>query len=141
MFCVKDSLLTGLTITKKIEVNRDRTIGFMGDEGRVYSTPSMVEDIEYTCHELIQSHLDEGENTVGTHVSVDHIAATVEGDTVEVSITVIEIDGRAISMEATVTDSLEEVGRGKHSRFVVDVKKTFGRLQAKREKVFGTQHH
>ena len=138
---MKDSLLTGLTITKKIEVNRDRTIGFMGDEGRVYSTPSMVEDIEYTCHELIQSHLDEGENTVGTHVSVDHIAATVEGDTVEVSITVIEIDGRAISMEATVTDSLEEVGRGKHSRFVVDVKKTFDRLQAKRGKVFGTQHH
>ena len=138
---MRDSLLTGLTITKKIEVNRDRTIGFMGDEGRVYSTPSMVEDIEYTCHELIQSHLDEGENTVGTHVSVDHIAATVEGDTVEVSITVIEIDGRAISMEATVTDSLEEVGRGKHSRFVVDVKKTFDRLQAKRGKVFGTQHH
>ena len=138
---MKDSLLTGLTIAKKIEVNRDRTIGFMGDEGRVYSTPSMVEDIEYTCHELIQSHLDEGENTVGTHVSVDHIAATVEGDTVEVSITVIEIDGRAISMEATVTDSLEEVGRGKHSRFVVDVKKTFDRLQAKRGKVFGTQHH
>ena len=85
---MKDSLLTGLTITKKIEVNRDRTIGFMGDEGRVYSTPSMVEDIEYTCHELIQSHLDEGENTVGTHVSVAHIAATVEGDTVEVTITV-----------------------------------------------------
>ena len=141
MFCVKDSLLTGLTITKKIEVNRDRTIGFMGDEGRVYSTPSMVEDIEYTCHELIQSHLDEGENTVGTHVSVDHIAATVEGDTVEVTITVNKIDGRAISMEATVTDSLEEVGRGKHSRFVVDVNKTFDRVQAKREKVFGTPHH
>ena len=138
---MKDSLLTGLAITKKIEVNRDRTIGFMGDEGRVYSTPSMVEDIEYTCHQLIQSHLDEGENTVGTHVSVDHVAATVEGDTVEVTITIIKIDGRAISMKATVTDSLEEVGRGKHSRFVVDVNKTFDRLQAKREKVFGTQLH
>ena len=131
-FSVKDSLLNGLTIKRKIEINRERTISFMGDEGRVYSTPSMVEDIEYTCHELIQCHLDESENTVGIHVFVDHVGATLEGDTVEVTATVIDVEGRTISMEATVTDSLEEVGRGKHRRFVVDVKKTFDRLQEKR---------
>ena len=68
----------------KTTTDRDRTIGFMGDEGRVYSTPSMVRDIEYTCHELLNEHLEDGENSVGTHVSVDHIGATVEGDEVEV---------------------------------------------------------
>ena len=135
---MKESLATGLTTSKKIEINRDRTIGFMGEEGRVYSTPSMVEDIEYTCHELIQTHLDEGENTVGTHVSVDHVGATVEGDTVEVMIKVIGVEGRAISFEALVKVSVEEVGRGKHNRFIVDVAKTFNRLTAKREKIFGS---
>ena len=58
---LKDTLLAGLQVTKKIKINRERTIGFMGENGRVYGTPSMVEDIEYTCHELIQSHLDENE--------------------------------------------------------------------------------
>jgi fluoroacetyl-CoA thioesterase len=134
---VKDTLKPGLTHTNKIKIDRDRTIGFMGDEGRVYSTPNMVEDIEYTCHAFLMDHLHEGENTVGTHVSVDHVGATVEGDTVEITITVVGVDGRAVAMEATVKDSLEEVGRGKHNRVVVDVAKTFERLQAKREKVLG----
>jgi len=134
---LKDTLLTGLQVTKKIKVNRERTIGFMGEKGRVYGTPSMVEDIEYTCHELIQSHLDEDENSVGTHVSVDHLGATLEGDTVEVKVGVINIDGRRVSFEAEVKDTLEVVGRGKHSRFIVDINKTFERLNAKHEKLFG----
>ena len=135
---MKDSLTAGVTAIQKIAIDRDRTIGFMGDEGRVYSTPSMVRDIEYTCHELLNEHLDDGENSVGTHVSVDHIGATVEGDEVEVSITITAVEGRAVSFEATVKDSLEEVGRGVHNRFVVDVQKTYERLTEKRKKVMGS---
>ena len=135
---MKDSLTAGVTATQKIAIDRDRTIGFMGDEGRVYSTPSMVRDIEYTCHELLNEHLDDGENSVGTHVSVDHIGATVEGDEVEVSVTITAVEGRAVSFEATVKDSLEQVGRGVHNRFVVDVQKTYERLTEKRKKVMGS---
>ena len=135
---MKDSLTAGVTATQKIAIDRDRTIGFMGDEGRVYSTPSMVRDIEYTCHELLNEHLHDGENSVGTHVSVDHIGATVEGDEVEVSVTITAVEGRAVSFEVTVKDSLEEVGRGVHNRFVVDVQKTYERLTQKRKKVMGS---
>ena len=135
---MKESLTAGVTATQKIAIDRDRTIGFMGDEGRVYSTPSMVRDIEYTCHELLNEHLDDCENSVGTHVSVDHIGATVEGDEVEVSVTITAVEGRAVSFEATVKDSLEEVGRGVHNRFVVDVQKTYERLTEKRKKVMGS---
>ena len=109
----------------------------MGEQGRVYGTPSMVEDIEYACHELIQTHLDANENSVGIHISVDHIAATLEGDTVEVTVNLVNIEGRTASMEATVTDSLEVVGRGQHQRFIVDINKTFDRLQTKHQKLFG----
>jgi len=134
---LKDTLSKGLQVTKKIKINRERTIGFMGEKGRVYGTPSMVEDIEYTCHELIQCHLDENENSVGTHVSVDHIGATLEGDTIEVKVAVVDIKGRTVSFEAEVKDTIEVVGRGKHNRFVVDIDKTFERLNAKHEKLFG----
>ncbi|MDP7547686.1 MAG: LysR family transcriptional regulator [Alphaproteobacteria bacterium] len=132
---MKDSLVAGISTTAKILVDRDRTIGFMGDEGRVYATPWMVRDIEHTARDWLIEHLDEDEDTVGTHVSVDHIAATVEDDSVEVTITVEEVNGRAVSMSAHVKDSLEDVGIGKHNRFVVDKSKTFERLEAKRAKI------
>ena len=132
---MKDSLVACLSTTAKIEIDRERTIAFMGDEGRVYATPSMVLDIEYTARNWLMEYLDEGEDTVGTHVSVDHLAATVEGDSIEVTITVTEVNGRAITMSAQIKDSLEEVGKGVHNRFVVDKAKTFERLEAKRAKI------
>ena len=135
---MKESLAVGLTSTRKFTVDRERTIGFMGDEGRVYSTPSLVRDIEYSCHELLMEHLEDGENSVGTHVSVDHIGATVEGDEISVLVTITAVEGRAVSFEATVKDSIEEVGRGVHNRFVVDVQKTYERLTEKRKKVMGS---
>ena len=45
---MKDSLQAGARISVTIDVDRTRTIGFMGDEGRVYATPSMISDFEYT---------------------------------------------------------------------------------------------
>ena len=132
---MKDSLVVGISTTVKILVDQDRTIAFMGNEGRVYATPSMVLDIEYTARNWLMEYLDEGEDTVGIHVSVDHIGATVEGDTVEIIITVIELNGRAIMMSAHVKDSLEDEGKGLHNRFVVDKSKTFARLEEKRLKI------
>lgn len=132
---MKNSLVVGLTVTKQIEIDKSRTISFMGNEGRVYSTPAMVEDIEYTCHELLDEHLDENENSVGIHISVDHIGASLESDTIDVSVTVIKIEGRVIEMEAAVNDSIEQVGKGIHRRFLVDTNKTYERIKLKREQI------
>ena len=132
---MKDSLIAGLSKTVQIEIDEGRTIAFMGDKGRVYATPSMILDIEQVSRNWLLDFLDEGEDTVGTHVSIDHIGATVEGDTVEITITVKEINGRSIIMDAQVKDSIEDVGKGIHSRFVVDKVKTFDRLENKRAKI------
>ncbi len=132
---MKDSLTAGISTTARILVDQERTIAFMGDRGRVYATPSMVLDIEYTARNWLMGFLDMGEDTVGTHVSVEHMGATVEGDTVEITITVEEVNGRSIVMSALIKDSLEEVGKGNHNRFVVDKEKTFSRLEQKRAKI------
>jgi fluoroacetyl-CoA thioesterase len=44
---MKASLHPGVARVSRITIDRDRTIGFMGDEGRVYATPRLVSDIEY----------------------------------------------------------------------------------------------
>ena len=134
---MKDSLIAGVTTTRTFEVVPENCICFMGDEGRVYATPYMIRDIEQTCRDFLLEHIDDNEDSVGTHVNVFHTGATVEGDKVEITITITEVKGRAITMEVAVKDSLEDVGKGTHSRFVVDKQTTFERLSAKREQVFG----
>jgi predicted thioesterase len=131
---MKDSLQQGLKTTRRIEIDRARTIDFMGEEGRVYATPALVQDIEVTCRDLLLDHLDPGEDSVGTRVEVDHLAATLEGMWVEITATIAALDGRAASFEVTARDAVDDVARGRHNRFVVDVEKTKARLAAKAAK-------
>ncbi|TAN56050.1 MAG: LysR family transcriptional regulator [Rhodospirillales bacterium] len=131
---MKPTLAPGLAATRRFEVDKDRTIGFMGEEGRVYATPSMVRDIEMTCRDFLLTQLDAGEDSVGTRVEFDHMAATPLGMAVEFTATVAEVKGRAVTFEVTGKDAVDQICRGKHMRFVVDVAKTLERLKAKAAK-------
>ena len=131
---MKQSLAAGLTTTARITIDAGRTIDFMGDEGRVYATPELVRDVEMTCRDLLLEHLDAGEDSVGTRVEIDHIGATLLGMHVEITVTVSAVNGRAVSFDVSARDDVEEVARGKHNRFVVDVAKTAERLKGKAAK-------
>ena len=133
---MKDSLKPGLETTQRITVDTDRTIGFMGDALRVYSTPSMVLDIERTCKDLLQHHLDDGENSVGARVEIDHLGATLNGMWVDIAARIVDIDRRRIQFEVEVHDQLgDKVGACRHTRFVVDLAKQKERLDAKRARL------
>jgi predicted thioesterase len=131
---VKASLKPGLQFTKAITVDEARCISFMGNEGMVYATPRMVSDVEYACRDFLLQHLDSGEDSVGAHVSIDHLAATPMGLKVTIEARVEEVDRRKVVFGFSVKDPVEEVGRGKHIRFAVETAKTFDRLKAKRAK-------
>lgn len=128
---MKPTLQPGLTVTTRYDIDKERTIDFMGDELRVYATPWMTRDIEETCRQLAQPHLDDGEDSVGVRVEVDHLGATLLGMWVDVAITVTEVDGPRISFEAEVRDALDTVGKAKHTRFVIDTERQKSRLQKK----------
>ena len=131
---MKESLKSGLAHSKTVQVDESRCIGFKGREGAVYATPRMVSDVEYTCREFLLAHLDPGEDSVGAHVSIDHLAPTPMGLSATIALTVTEVDRRKVVFTFSVKDPLEEVGRGRHVRFVVDTAKTRERLAAKRAK-------
>ena len=76
---MKSSLAAGVASTVRHTVDRERTIGFMGENARVYATPMLVRDIEMASRELLLSHLDPGEDSVGTRIELDHLAATLQG--------------------------------------------------------------
>ena len=128
---MKTSLTLGTSLKRRIEIDRNRTIDFMGDELRVYSTPSMVSDMEYTCRDLIMDHAEEDEDSVGTHVSVDHLAPTLLGMWVDVTATVTAVEGSRINFDVEVRDTIEQVGHGRHVRFMINKEKQAGRLRKK----------
>ena len=131
---MKASLKPGVTARKTVEVDESRCIGFMGKEGAVYATPRMVSDVEYTCRDMLLEHLDAGEDSVGAQVSIDHLAPTPMGLSVSIDVRITEVDRRKVVFEFSVRDPIEEVGRGRHVRFVVETAKTRERLAAKRAK-------
>lgn len=131
---MKDSLKAGVAKTRRIVVDRERTITFMGEEGRVYATPSLCRDTEELCRDLIVEHADPGEDSVGVEITLRHLAATLPGMEVEITATVKAVDGRKVTFDVSAKDEMEPIGTGTHTRFVVDVKKTYERLKAKAAK-------
>jgi predicted thioesterase len=127
----KEALKAGLTATRRVDIDLDRTISFMGDDCRVYSTPNLLYDIEMTCRDLLLEHIEAGKDSVGTRIELDHVGATLLGMWVEITVTLTEVNGGAVCFDFTARDAIEEVARGKHNRFVVGVEKTAQRLKAK----------
>jgi predicted thioesterase len=116
------NLKAGASATECVRVEDDRCIGFMGEAARVYSTPSMVSDVEYACLRLIQKHLPEEQSSVGMHVSIDHLAPTPLGCEVEIAVTVSAVEGR-------------KLGSGVHVRYVIDVARQARRIAEKRKRL------
>ncbi len=128
---MKDSLVPGVSRIERIKVDRDRTISFMGENARVYATPRLVSDIEFTCRNLILEHADPGEDSVGMEIALKHLAPSLPGMTVEITVRVTAVDRRKVTFEVAAQDELDAISTGTHSRFVVDVARTVERLQAK----------
>lgn len=125
------SLQPGMTRTERVTIDRDRTINFLGDDCRVYSTPKLLYDIEVACRNLLLAHGEPGRDSVGTRIELDHLAATLLGMWAEITVKLVEINGNAVTLEFSARDALEEIARGRHNRFIVSPEKTAQRLRAK----------
>ena len=120
---------------RTITVGEDRVITFMGDDLRVYETPSMIADIEYACRDLLFENLPSGWDSVGVVVDIRHLAATPMEEKVIVKVTIEEILGRRVRFQCEVRDSVEIVGDGIHERFIVDIDKLRARVVAKKKRM------
>ncbi|MGA7326237.1 MAG: thioesterase family protein [Rhodomicrobium sp.] len=99
----------------------------------VFATPMMVLAMENAALNAIKPYLDPGESAVGTGINIKHLAATPAGHRVEAEAIVSNVHGRQIEFDVRATDETEEIGRGTHSRMVVDMERLNRRLDAKRK--------
>jgi fluoroacetyl-CoA thioesterase len=132
---MKNTLSPHLSATTRLTVDTPRTIDFLGETLRVYATPELVRDFEVACRNFLLDYTDAGEDSVGTGIQISHSGATLRGMTVTITVSVSKIDGRLVTFDLLAKDNFEEISRGSHSRFVVDVAKLKSKVEAKAAKL------
>ena len=125
---MKDSLKVGMTHEQTITTTPEMGIVHLGpDAPRMYSTPAMIQLMEGTCVQFLTPHMSEGEQTVGFHVDVKHLAPTQIGQRVTGKVALNEINGRRLlfTVEAFNEDGTK-IGEGTHQRAVIDISRFSG---------------
>jgi len=112
---------TGLTGSAALVVEAEDTAIALGSgDVSVLGTPRVVALMEQAAVAALSDLLDPGFTTVGTRISVDHLAPSFVGATVEAVAEVVEVDGRAVEFLVTVHEEDRLVAKGEHTRFVVE---------------------
>lgn len=125
-------LAVGLKYSRSVTVTDEMTPAHLRSEPiRVLSTPDMIRLIEGTAIEAVAPCLAPGQATVGTRVDIAHLAGTLVGMTVTITVELVEIDRRRLGFRVEVRDELDEAGKGTHERFIVDAAQRMPRLQEK----------
>src|SRR5580704_2090922 len=139
---MKPTLKPGITHRFSYKVPENKTVPYTYPESpeiaampKVFATGYMIVLMEWVCTLLLAPHLDPGEGSVGVHVDVSHLAATLPGMTVTVDVECTEINGQRVSFKVKAHDGVDLIGEGRHERFVVMWDKFNARVAAKAAKV------
>ena len=97
----------------------------------VFSTPKLVALMEKAALLSVRDYLDEGMDTVGTHLDISHSAATPVGMTVRAESELIEVDRRRLVFSVKAWDETELVGEGTHERFIIARDKFLAKCSSK----------
>ena len=123
----------GITGKQTIVVEKPMTAEVVGSgQLPVFATPCMIALMENTASGSVAPYLEEGQDTVGTCVRVEHVSATPVGMTVTCETKLTEIDGRRLIFQVKACDEAGLIGEGIHERTIINVQRFVERAQAKR---------
>jgi fluoroacetyl-CoA thioesterase len=139
---MKPTLKPGLAHRFSYKVPENKTVPYTFPEApeiasmpKVFATGNMIILMEWVCAQLLGSHLDSGEGSLGVHVDVSHLAATLPGMIVTVDVECAEVIGQRVSFKVRAHDGIDLIGEGRHDRFVVSWDKFNARLANKAAKL------
>jgi fluoroacetyl-CoA thioesterase len=122
----------GTRVVEKRLVTTENAISFLENDGaRVLSTPHMIGLMEWTCRNTVKPLLDEGFDTVGTHVNVAHLGAAPIGMMVTFTAEVLAVEGRRVTFKVEANDEKGKIGEGTHERAIINVAKFAAKMAEK----------
>ena len=89
----------------------------------VLATPRLITLMEHAAYTLLEADLEEGQTSVGTNINVSHTAASPVGTLIEIEAKITSVRGRTINFTVSASDAGGKIGKGEHTRIIVDVKK------------------
>ncbi len=101
----------------------------------VLATPVLVGLCEECCRTTVDPLLAEGEKTVGSSISLRHLAATPPGMSVTVESELVEVDKRRLRFRIEAFDEVERIAQAEHERFIIDAERFDRRVAEKARKV------
>ena len=130
-------ILNGAMKERKIRVSSGQTTSFLWEGENVFSTPSMIAEMEETCRLLLKDEFlqDEEWDSVGTLVNVRHLKATPVGTQVKLKAKVISVNDRRVTFEVEAVDMIEKIGEGLHERAIINVPEFRERFNKKLKKL------
>lgn len=130
-------ILTDTTKERKIKVGAGQTTSFLWEGENVFSTPSMIAEMEETCRLLLKEEFlqDEDWDSVGTLVNIRHLKATPVGTEVKLKARVIDVKDKRVTFEVDAVDKIEKIGEGLHERTVINVPEFRERFNKKLKKL------
>jgi fluoroacetyl-CoA thioesterase len=128
---VEAGIVKELTIT----VAESDTARAFGGESLppVLSTPRIISYLERTAHQSILPFLGDGQTSVGTVVSLRHLAATPTGMQVRFRTELVEVDRRRLRFKIEAWDEVEKIAEGENERFIIDQVRFDERLAVKQQ--------
>ncbi len=127
-------LMIGLKGFAETLVTEENTAAAMGSGLLpVFATPAMLALMEQAAASSVQPLLPEGQGTVGTRLSVSHLAATPIGLTVRAESELIAVDRRMLRFSVRAWAGEELIGEGEHERFIIDNARFLEKALAKRQ--------
>jgi fluoroacetyl-CoA thioesterase len=122
---------------RKTTVNQSQTTSFLWEGENVFSTPSMISEMEETCRLLLKEQfLNNDEfDSVGTLVDIKHLAATPVGAEITLNAEIIDVGDSRILFKVSAKDKVELIGEGKHERYIINIPRFKERFNKKVEKL------
>ena len=110
-------------------VDSSMVITLGGDpRATVFSTPNMIMLMERSAREALRPYLDEGEESVGTDVQIQHVSGAGIGAVVRGEARVTGIDGKRIHFDVSAWYGERQLGFGKHTRALVKLERLIENL-------------
>ena len=130
----KMELQPGLTAQESIIVSVNDCATQWGNDGLLaFSTPAMLGYMERTCVQALQPYLAGNMISVGTAVTLRHLAPTPISTRITISLVLAEVIGKRLKFNCEIYDQQEKIGEGTHERSLVESARFLETLQRKRQ--------
>jgi fluoroacetyl-CoA thioesterase len=128
-------LTAGLTGQASVTVTVEYLATTVGSGSvAVFSSPSMLALMEAAAVDCIEELLPPGFVSLGLHLDVTHSAPTPAGATVIATAELKSVEGRKLIFAVSAHDGVEPIGKGTHTRVIVDRPRFEAKLASKRIK-------